>query len=186
MSPPPQANQSLWNFATDFYAQSDNRETFLRLQDDYGFDINLLLFSLWYGLYHGVIEEPLLRSLYECSRDWQRHAVSPLRETRRWLKSHIEMAPDKLAALTTLREQVKALELDCERRELEELEILAATVDASQVKGSELPLRQRCADNLTTLRSLMQSSLMQSSLMQNSGDAALSGLLHRLLQALPE
>lgn len=74
-------NHPFWNFSLEFYRQARVRELCLWLQDEFGFDVNLLLFACWLGResrrLHPQGEE------WEWIRWWQRNMVEPLRELRR-------------------------------------------------------------------------------------------------------
>ena len=169
----PQGKPSLWNFATDYYAQPGIAEVCLRLQDEHEFDVNLLLFCCWYGVHYGIAEKPLLQALYEYSCDWQQNVVRPMRETRRWLKSAIASSPGNKHELTMLRERVKTLELESERQQLE---MLASMARAIQPDSSQLTRKERCSENLGALQNLMA----------KGEEEAVTGLLRELLAGLPD
>lgn len=165
-SPPP----SLWKFATEHYARDGVAQLCLRLQDEYDFDVNLLLFCCWYGAHYGVAESTLMQSLYDYSCDWNNNAVKPVRQTRGWLKALIESSPGDGPVLTQLREKVKEVELECERHQLEELEAKAQAVRPAQT-GTDT--EENCWKNLELLRQQM-----------GADEAATDELLRELLKLI--
>ena len=103
---------------TDFPAYSialydGNRvaECCLRLQDEYGLDVNAVLFCYWFGARHGVIDADLWTRIDEISSQWQGRLIRPLREARRWLKER-SFGSDR--DMRDLRERIKANEIAAE------------------------------------------------------------------------
>jgi uncharacterized protein (TIGR02444 family) len=121
-APPP----DLWTFATRTYAGAG--DACLALQDGYGVDVPLLLFAAWIGETRGVALSPdAVAEADGWIRDWRREVVQPLRAVRRRLKD---------AGAETLRQTVKAAELESERVALTILEDLSvgwtgAAIDAA-------------------------------------------------------
>ena len=153
---------TLWNFAISVYEQPDIAALCLHLQDHHDFDVNLLLYCLWHGQYWGAVDEAQLDQALDYSRQWQAQVVTPLRETRRWLKQ--QLVEEKIGreetgseGLYTLREQIKACELAGERQQLETLEaMLLATVPRQPASSTSLAdTRGVVINNLTQLRRRM-------------------------------
>jgi uncharacterized protein (TIGR02444 family) len=111
-------DSSFWRFSLRIYAAAGVADECLVLQEQYGIDVNVLLFCTWLG-----VERRIAMSADEiesCERgvaDWQARTVKPLRAARQAMKG--------LAAAEGLRTQVKALELEAERLEQEMLFALA-------------------------------------------------------------
>ncbi|SFP38009.1 TIGR02444 family protein [Pseudomonas borbori] len=106
----------LWRFAEDLYRRPGVETACLHLQAR-GNDICLLLCAAWLGR-RGVacsaVRADCLRAL---AQPWQREVVSPLRHVRqRW-----RAAAHHDSALAALREQIKQLELQAEREQLQRL-----------------------------------------------------------------
>ncbi len=115
----------LWSFAQHYYQRPGVEAACLHLQDR-GSDVCLLLCAAWLGK-RGVAHSP---ARAECLRagagPWQREVVQPLRHLR--LAWRATAAGDP--ALAALREQIKNLELQAEREQLERLAALSATWEA--------------------------------------------------------
>jgi len=111
---------ALWPFALDVYGRPGVETALLELQDAHGQCVPLLIWTLWLAAEGRIADDGALASAAELARAWQDAAVAPLRGLRRGLKSPSSKAPAR--AWRTLREGVKALELDAERMLLEMLE----------------------------------------------------------------
>lgn len=112
----------LWSFALSTYARPGIESACLRLQEQ-GADVCLLLCGAWLEQRCVALETERLQALQELARPWRTEVIEPLRHLRvRWRAPAQQDEP-----LATLREQVKALELDAERQLLMRLEALAQT-----------------------------------------------------------
>lgn len=112
--------QELWNFALRTYAQPGVESACLALQEA-GCDVCLLLAGAWLERRATPCTHERLQVLREQAQHWQREVIAPLRRTRQQWRA--EAAGD--AQLTSLRERLKALELEAERVLLQRLEALA-------------------------------------------------------------
>ena len=98
-------------YSIALYGRETVEESCLRLQDEYGLDVNAVLFCYWFGAHHGVIGEDLWTRIDEISSQWQSRLIQPLREARRWLKDpNFESDQD----LQDLRERIKEDEIAAE------------------------------------------------------------------------
>ena len=105
---------AFWNFSLAVYRQPGVADECLRLQDEFGVDVNLLLFCTFAGAVHGAVLTPAdIAAVKQVVRRWHDEVVRPLRNARRALKP-LKAGQD---AIKTLRAQVKAVELEAERRE---------------------------------------------------------------------
>ena len=98
--------EELWSFTLSFYALPGVAESCLRLQEEVGVDVNLLLTGLWLGL----SRRGALRSEWNPDPTllrWREQVVVPLRSLRRLLKGTGE---------DDFREEVRHLELEAERK----------------------------------------------------------------------
>ena len=98
-------------YSIALYGKGEVEESCLRLQDEYGLDVNAVLFCYWFGAHHGVAGEGLWKRIDEISRQWQGRLIRPLREARRWLKLP-RFEPDREQG--DLRESIKADEIAAE------------------------------------------------------------------------
>lgn len=114
---------TFWDWALAAYAAPGVAEACLELQDAHDQNVPLLLWAAWCARNGRRPGEDDLDAACDTARVWTDAAILPLRDLRRRLKSTIpDMAPpDRLA----VREQIKAVELDAERRLMSALEALA-------------------------------------------------------------
>ena len=114
-----------WRFSLRFYARSTIAAACLKLQDEAGADVNLVLFLLFLADHRRKLSAADLKQLDEAIAAWRSEVVKPLREIRRALKSGVGKIPN--AVSETFRAQIKRLELESERIEQHELERMSAT-----------------------------------------------------------
>ncbi len=102
-----------WRFSLRFYRQSGVSDACIALQDEYGVDVNLLLFLLWCADEGRSLSTDEVKKLDDTVRDWRNLTVIPLRDIRRKLKgARTPMDPGQQEALRT---KIKAIELEAER-----------------------------------------------------------------------
>jgi uncharacterized protein (TIGR02444 family) len=111
---------ALWPFALETYGRPGVEPILLELQDAHDQCVPYLLWALWLAAEGCAADEAVLARAADLARAWQDAAVAPLRGLRRNLKTPAKAAPKR--AWETLREGVKALELDAERMLLQMLE----------------------------------------------------------------
>jgi uncharacterized protein (TIGR02444 family) len=107
-------DNEFWIFSLRVYQAPGVEHECLALQDQFGVDVNLLLFCAWLAVERGIVLSA--DNLGQCERavsDWNERAVRPLRAARRAMKG--------LARAKDMRAQVKILELTAERLEQEML-----------------------------------------------------------------
>lgn len=112
-----------WRFSLSLYADAEVAEACLRLQDEAGADVNLVLFLLWRASQRRSVAAGEIKSLDDALAQWRQEVVVPLRGVRRWLKHHAD--PVERSAADKLREQVKRIELESERLQQEAVAALA-------------------------------------------------------------
>ena len=119
--------ESFWDFSIRTYGCTEVPEACLTLQNSYGADVNILLFTLWYGHTRGTIDEPLFVEILTFSERWSAQVVKPLRGVRSWLKT--EGCEDQHIVqedCQSYREKVKKLELAGEKIQQEVLQSMVA------------------------------------------------------------
>jgi uncharacterized protein (TIGR02444 family) len=113
----------LWTWAVAAYDAPGVAEACLSLQDHNEQNVPLLLWAAWVALTGRRPDEETIEAACDAARAYDTVVVAPLRAVRRTLKAPIpDVDNDHREAL---RQQVKALELDAERRLMLELESLA-------------------------------------------------------------
>lgn len=114
---------SLWDWALNAYATDGVADACLELQDAAGQNVPLLLWAAWCAAEGRAPDEDALEAAGDTARAWQETAIAPLRAVRRALKPRAPDLDDD--AREAVRAQVKAVELEAERRLLTALETLA-------------------------------------------------------------
>lgn len=115
---------TLWDWAASAYAAPGVAEVFLHLQDAADQNVPLLLWAAWCTRAGRPLNTDTIEAGCDTARAWNDAAIGPLRSVRRTLKT--PLVDIETADREAVREAVKALELDCERRLLSTLERLSA------------------------------------------------------------
>ena len=110
-------SSDLWSFSLNTYARPGVEPACLQLQSA-GINVCLLLCGLWLGERGVTCNGHRLQLLRDVAGPWDADVVQPLRALRLQWKA----AASDDAKLNSLREQVKALELEAERHLLLRLE----------------------------------------------------------------
>ncbi|MHB2263777.1 TIGR02444 family protein [Aliihoeflea sp. PC F10.4] len=112
----------LWDFALEFYARDGVAPLCLELQDRAGVDVNVLIYMVWLASHNeGKFSDADIERADKYTQEWRDNVVRPLRAVRRYLKLTSAFASRERTE--TLRDNVKAIELDCERIEIDALEL---------------------------------------------------------------
>lgn len=139
-------------FATTVYRKPEVADACLRLQQELGVDVPILLFCAWFGCVRGDLDNKMLAQVIKKSRPYSTHVVKSLREARRWMKQPDESQNSFLTtknqqAWQSLREQIKSIEISAELLWLDGLQSLSesmsnevgsAQVSATSVMGNML------------------------------------------------
>lgn len=104
-----------WNFALSVYAYEAQRNVFLRLQDEYGLDVPMLLWCLWQGSQGIVVSRGVMAQARDFSLDWRTKHVEPLRALRRAWKDE---TGGKAGPLEDARQAVARAEQAVERTQM--------------------------------------------------------------------
>jgi uncharacterized protein (TIGR02444 family) len=121
-----------WDWAVAVYARAGVQEALLDLQDRFGQCVPLLLTAAWAAAAGRAFDEESLEAAADVARAYDGTLIGPLRAIRRTLKAPVPDLDDP--ARLALREQVKALELDAERRLIGALEALAPAPNGAGVR----------------------------------------------------
>ena len=113
----------LWDWAVAAYGADGVADACLELQDAAGQNVPLLLWAARCAAEGRTPDEDALEAAGDTARAWQETAIAPLRAVRRALKPRAPDLDDE--AREAVRAQVKAVELEAERRLLTALEALA-------------------------------------------------------------
>lgn len=161
----------LWNFCTERYARRDVSALCLELQDRSDADICLVLFCLWHGQHGSSVCGGQLAGLIagDIGR-WHRQVVRSLRAARKAMKQ--PPVGFRSAEVEHDREQVKALELSAERKELRLLAEIAPPSGGDATAKDPAVRRRVAAANLAAYLELLS----------KSEDACVTALSTRLVE----
>jgi uncharacterized protein (TIGR02444 family) len=137
---PPDDISNLWDFSLQQYARAGVADACLRLQDEQGVNVNVLLWCLWLERRGLRLDAARLRSAQKRIHAWDEHYVVPLRQLRRRMKAEFGVAD---AGIEQVRHQIKQAELLAEKQLQSLLEVLpqswanTGTVNLSPVMTGE-------------------------------------------------
>ncbi len=131
MSRPPASGRGLWPFAQAVYAAPGVETACLRLQDEAGQCVALLLFCLWCARTGRRLDADALAGASALSRGWEAGVATPLRTARRSLRGPLPGIDE--AGRLALRARAAALSLAGERLLLESLEVLAPAATGADI-----------------------------------------------------
>jgi len=132
-----------WAFALEIYAAPGVADACLKLQNEAGADVMMLLAVTFAAVRHRILLNPAeIRELDEACRPWREQIVWPLRAVRSGLKTGPSPAPS--GETEQFRSKVKAVELAAERLQ-------------NQLLAERMPLRppERDAVDAAELRSVL-------------------------------
>lgn len=141
-----------WLWSLKCYAVEGAAPLLLRLQDSFGFNINLLLWCAWCARSFQELPEETMRSAMALTALWSGEVSARLRAARRALKS--PPAAADAGAASALRSDVQAAELAAEKIEQDMLERLAADtlLRLDDAAGAEIRMRRNFAAYTRAMR----------------------------------
>ncbi|WP_439105494.1 TIGR02444 family protein [Congregibacter sp.] len=127
------AASRLWHFAVDVYARPHVAELCLHAQEQWGVDVNLMLYTCWCTTQGRRLNaEDLYLAEARC-KSWRDEVILPLRQQRKRWQGQPQCAAEYAA--------IKTLEIQAERTQLGFLaEIYAADSTTGSVDASAPPL----------------------------------------------
>lgn len=117
---------SLWDFSAQLYARPGVADACLRLQDEHGANVNLVLWCVWLGHRGLALDAARLRNAQKRIHGWDEHYVAPLRQLRRRMKVEFGVID---ADIEPVRQQIKHAELLAEKYVQSLLETLSQPWD---------------------------------------------------------
>lgn len=118
-------NATLWRFALRLWRDKRVERLCLRLQDEYGVPVAVLLVALWLAEARRRPDAPLGRRLVAGAEKFEENYLRPLRVVRR-------RAADQGAGMVELKRQIQEAELEGERLLLTRLGEMAQTVPGDE------------------------------------------------------
>ena len=122
----------LWDWAARAYGRPGVEGACLRLQDEYGQCVPLLLWRLWTLAEGRPVDEALAAQTAAAARAWDEAAVSPLRLVRRRLATAPPPVPDRVRL--ALKAELQAVELRAEKVLLDTLEAMTPAPCGAQAE----------------------------------------------------
>lgn len=128
---------TLWDFSVSLYPKPGVADACLTLQNQHGFDVNVLLCCLWLAQRRQSLRAEFLQELLAQSDAWRSELIGPLRGLRGKMKNWPD---DTLPAFATqpgfteLRAEIKAAELHGEK--LQQLGLEQLICRAGDAKGA--------------------------------------------------
>lgn len=110
--------ETLFSWACTTYEIPGVAALLLRLQDEFGADICMLLWCLWHAENRRRLDGAAINNAEERISSWRRTVVQPLRTIRQQAKGAVLISPEAYAA-------IKKAELSSERVQLDALEQVA-------------------------------------------------------------
>lgn len=136
----PLADNPFWSFSKQVYARAGVTDACLKLQDDHGLDVNLLLFCLWCAAEGpGRLTAEDFEQLGQRVDAWQSTTIQPLRALRRQSREELD---DALAAF--FKAAMLRVELDAERVEQD----LLLSWARERARGPDIDIPAEAARNL--------------------------------------
>lgn len=149
----------LWAFSLHYYARPGVSDLCLRLQDEHGANVNLVLWALWLGFRGQLLDVAQLAHAQRKVHSWDQHYVLPLRQLRRRLKVEFSTSDD---AIEAVRAQIKQAELLAEKHLQQLLETVPGSLEQGAVASAQI-----MANNLRVyLRTLAVSESLVDSLLK--------------------
>ena len=128
-----------WRFALDLYGRQGVPPELVRLQDEAGADVSLLLVCLWLGAERGIaLTAADLAEAEAVAGPWRGMVVRRLRSARRDLKAAPEM---ELPAVALFRKSLQAIEIESERIEIALLHAWSERALAGRAREPDAALR---------------------------------------------
>lgn len=132
-------HEGFWDFSVRTYSTDGVADACLDLQNNHGADVNMLLYCCWIAARLGQFDNVLFGKASKFSMSWADNVVGPLRSARIWMK-HRGCAADFVPtdACMRLREEIKSIELACEKMQQQTLESLASLQRAQSGSSARL------------------------------------------------
>jgi len=159
---------SFWEFSVETYGRPEVQTACLRLQEDMGADVNIVLYCCW----RGAVEIEELETLMAKLAPWQQDVVGNLRAIRRLMKPMVNELGIQSEPAEKLRKKIVGLELEAENLQQSIMERLA-----SRRRTTLPPSPNAAAHNLAQYFQILQIS---------PDNAALNALTLILEGAYPE
>ena len=120
-----QTYQSFWQFSLLIYNQEDVKKKCLSLQDEYGFNVNLILAALWAAIWQQKIEEDDFNFFRNKLKNFDENIIVPLRKARKVPVNNVGFEYGRASeGEKSLKEQILKVEIEAEKIYQAKLEYL--------------------------------------------------------------
>lgn len=174
-----------WDFSLEVYQREPIRRLCLDLQDNYGADVNMLLFACWLGHSgRGRVTVSAWRAMILRLSKWRDRVIKPLRNVRRMLQDeqlappgmkqrieHSELEAEQVEQLILEKEWGRGRrrsESDAACRAQDMIENLAAYLCAEHIPR-DLKLAYRCERLVRHISGLLDDKLLREACHQAMG-----------------
>ncbi len=108
-----------WNYSRQIWALPAIEDSCIRLQNEHGLNVNLLLFCCWTGEQQICLTDDHIQCLLEAAESWET-VIKPLRESRIMMKQNLIAMPADIVEQTLMN--ISDMELNAEHMEQMSLE----------------------------------------------------------------
>ena len=169
-----QEKHPFWQFSINVYAQDGVPEACIRLQEEHGIDVNVLLFCCWSAaIGNGALTREELAAARNAVMSWNREIVQGLRAVRNFLKDGYDGID--IVDSEALRQRVLGIEINAEHKE--QIRLAAAVPLSENLMRPDPKKLIDCVDTISCYFGLVRTKNNE------SGHAALILLL---TQVFPE
>ena len=131
--------ENFWDFSVRTYRTAGVPEACLSLQNNYGADVNMVLYCAWLAATAGPFDDQLFNRTSKFSTRWADNVVKRLRSARTWMKrTGCASEPVSTDACMELREEIKDVEFAAEKMQQEALESMSPIDRNRPCTSSEL------------------------------------------------
>jgi len=166
---------AFWRWSLTRYRRPGVESLLLGLQDEFGLNVNVLLWAAWCAEHFETAPELSFRNALDGIDAWQARVTKPLRGVRRSLKSQSD-----IEGAEALRAQVKAAELDAEKIEQAMLERTARAMLAPAASRMRNDVQKRARRNFATYAALAKAPRQK-----GFSTSLLQSLIDRIFDAAP-
>ena len=171
-----QEKHPFWQFSINVYAQDGVPEACIRLQEEHGIDVNVLLFCCWSAaIGNGALTPEELAAARNAVMPWNREIVQGLRAVRNFLKDGYDGFD--IADSEGLRQRVLGIEINAEHKE--QIRLAAAVPLSENLMRRDSKKLIDCVDTISCYFGLVRTKNNE------SGHAALILLLTQVFPEVP-
>ncbi|VAW61172.1 hypothetical protein MNBD_GAMMA09-361 [hydrothermal vent metagenome] len=104
-------NSSFWQYSTQIWSLPEVEPACLNLQNSFGLNVNMLLYSCWIGEQSLCLSDDDLQTLLDSVKPWQT-IIQPLRDSRKMMQQNLIAMPTGMVNQTI--KNISEMELNAE------------------------------------------------------------------------